>query len=193
MVNKSVGRYPDGADSGNNCLDFLLQNTTTLSAATVSGSNNIKVASVSGFNPGQKIIIGTGMNSETAIIKNIGTAGGTSLYSAINSGTTVIPVSDVEGFGVGQSITIDSGANREMAVIASIYAGSYHSESRNNIPIDTITVTVQLTKAHSVGVQVSGSGITIAKSLTKVHNKGEQVADNIPTPGAPNKYLKNNR
>jgi non-reducing end alpha-L-arabinofuranosidase len=193
-VNKSVGRYPDGDDSDNNCHDFLLQNTTTLSAATVVGSDNIKAASVAAFTPGQKIIIGSGMNYETAVIKTIGTAGGTSVNSATNAGTTIIPVPDVEGFGVGQSITIDDGANSETAVIASINVGRFRFDNPNIIPVDTIKVTVPLSKAHSVGVQVSGSGITLAAPLSKVHSKGEQVTDNIPTPGVPNRYsIKNNR
>jgi LysM repeat protein len=193
-VNMSVGRFPDGVDSDNNCHDFLSQNTTVLSAEAVVGTSNIKVASVEDFNPGQKIIVGTGINNETAIIKTIGTAGGTSVSSAINAGTTVIPVTDVGGFGVGQSIAIDSGENRETAVIASINVPRYRFDSRNNIPIDTIIVTASLTKAHKVDVQVFGSGITLTAPLTKAHNKGEQVADNIPTPGAPNKYsIKDNR
>jgi hypothetical protein len=188
--NRSAGRYPDGEDSDNNSRDFMLQNTTTLSAASVVGSNNIKVASVEDFNIGQKIIIGTGTNSETAVITTIGTPGGTTVGAATDAGKTVIPVDGVEGFSTGQSITIDSGEHLETAVIASITVGRRRFGSSNNNPIDSITVTVPLTKAHDAGVQVSGSGITLAKPLTILHDDGEQVASNVPTPGEPNQYFR---
>jgi len=43
---------------------------------------------------------------------------------------------------------------------------------------------------HAVGAQVSGSGITLATPLTRAHESGTQVANNVPTPGAPNQYYK---
>ena len=188
--NRSAGRYPDGYDSDNNRNDFLLQNTTTLSAASIIGSNNIKVTSVADFGIGQKIIIDKDANSETAVIAAIGTAGGTTVDTATNVGTSVIPVASVEGFSAGQTITIDGGTNRETAVIASIAVERFRFSRRNSRLIDTITVAMPLTKAHSAGVQVSGSGITLASSLTKIHDNGSQVAGNIPTPGKPNQYFK---
>jgi non-reducing end alpha-L-arabinofuranosidase len=188
--NRSAGRYPDGADSDNNCRDFLLQNTITLSAASAAGSNNIKVASVTNFSIGQKIIIGTGTNSETAVITAIGTAGGTTVGTATTAGATIMPVAGVEGFSAGQNITIDNGANRETAIIASITAGRRRFGVRSNSPIDSITVTVPLKFAHIVGAQVAGSGLTLAPSLTKAHDNAAQVASNVPTPGEPNQYIR---
>jgi hypothetical protein len=188
--NRSAGRYPDGDDSDSNCRDFFLQNTTTLSAASVVGSNNIKVASVADFIIGQKIIIGSGSNSETAAIAIIGTAGGTTVGTATDVGTTVIPVAGVEGFSAGQAITVDNGASRETTIVASIIVGRRRFGSRNNGPIDSITVAVPLTKAHDVGAQVSGSGITLASPLTMAHDNGTQVASNVPTPGMPNQYTR---
>ena len=188
--NRSAGRYPDGADRDNNGRDFLLQNMTTLSAVSVVGSNNIKVASVSDFSIGQRIIIGTGVKSETAIIATIGTAGGTTVDTATDVGATVIPVAGVEGFSVGQTIAIDSGLNHEMAVVSSITVGRPRFGSRNIRPIDSITVATPLTKAHDAGVQVSGSGITLATPLNRVHDSGTQVANNVPTPGEPNQYFR---
>ncbi len=187
--NRSAGRYPDGYDSDNNCRDFLLQNTTSLSAASVVGSNNIKVASVDGFSIGQKIFIGTATNSETANIAAIGTPGGTTMSTATDTGTTVIPVAGVEGFSAGQIITIDNGKNSEAAVIASIKIGRRRFGSRSN-PIDSIRVTKPLTYAHSVNAQISGSGITLAAPLIRSHENGIPVANNIPTPGKPNQYFR---
>jgi len=189
--NRSAGRYPDGADNDNNSQDFLLQNTTTLAAASVVGSDNIKVASVADFNIGQKIIIDTGTRSETAVVAIIGTAGGTTVDTATRIGATVIPVASAEGFGVGQSITVDRGAHRETAIVASIIFGRPHfGNGHIIIPVDSIAVTAPLTMAHDAGAQVSGSGITIATPLIKAHDYGAQVANNVPTPGKPNLYFR---
>ena len=137
----------------------------------------------------QKIIIGTGVDGETAIIKSIGTAGGTTLGAETGAGVTVIPVKDVEGFNTGQTIIIDNGSNRETVVIASIKAIRRRFGSNNN-QVDSITVTKPLTKAHKQGVNVSGSGITFKTNLTKTHKNGTLVTGYIPTPGKPNKYSK---
>jgi hypothetical protein len=187
---RSAGRYPDGDDSDNNCHDFQLQNTVTLAAPATAGSNNIKVSSVAGFSNGQKIIIGSGTNSENAIIATIGTSGGTTVGTATDAGKKVIPVASVEGFGAGQTIIIDSDANRETAVVASIAAARRRFGSPGNTPTDSITVTMPLKYAHAVGVQVSGSGITLALPLTMAHDNGAQVASNVPTPGEPNQYCR---
>jgi non-reducing end alpha-L-arabinofuranosidase len=189
--NCSVGRYPDGADSDNNCRDFLLQNLIVMVAASEAGSNNIKVASVSDLGVGQKVIIGTGTNSETAVIATIGTTGGTTLAAATTVGMTVIPVASVEGFNAGQTITIDSGANLEMAVVASVTARRRSFDpQQSNSPGNSLTVTVVLSKPHNAGTQISGSGITFATPLIKAHDNGVKVASNVPTPGEPNQYIR---
>jgi hypothetical protein len=186
--NRSVGRFPDGYDTDNNCRDFLLQNTITLSAASAIGSNNIKVASTADVSAGQKIIIGSGNNSETAVIATVGTAGGTTISTATNTEATVIPVRNVSGFTVGQTITIDADGNLETAVIASVTATRRRFGNTNQT--DTITVTMPLKFAHAVDAQVSGSGITFTMPLTKAHENGTPIASNVPTPGAPNQYMR---
>ena len=50
---RSVGRFPDGADTGSNCRDFQVQTAITLAADSAAGANNIKVASVGDFAAGQ--------------------------------------------------------------------------------------------------------------------------------------------
>ena len=188
--NKSYGRFPDGSDKDNNCSDFLLQNSTTLSAAAAAGANNLKVASVANFSNGQKIIIGSGSNSETAIIATVGTAGATIVSIAINAGTTVIPVGSVTGFAPGQTITIGNGSDIETAVIASVTAARRRFGNSGNNQSDSISVTVPLKYAHAAGVQVSGSGITLTMPLSKPHDNGTQVSGSVPTPGAPNEYAR---
>jgi non-reducing end alpha-L-arabinofuranosidase len=180
VPNQSAGRFPDGADTDSNCTDFLTQAATTLSAATPAGATNIKVASVQGFDVGQKITIDAGADVETAVIATVGMAGATTVGTSTDVGATVIPVANAIGFRDGQTVTIDSGANYETAVVASI----------RRFGASSITVTTPLTRAHVAGAQVSGTGIDLAAALTRAHAIGAQIYDNIPTPGAPNHYLR---
>ena len=93
-------------------------------------------------------------------------------------GATAIPVVNSAGFSEGQTITIDSGAASETAVVASV----------QRFPAAAITVAAPLKQAHAAGEQLSGSGITLTAPLTRNHASGAQVTDNVPTPGAPNRY-----
>jgi hypothetical protein len=190
MPHRSAGRFPDGEDTLSNCRDFGLQTATTLSVGAAIGANNIKVASVD-FNVGQTIIIDSGTNRETAVISTVGTAGASTVRTATDAGATVIPVATAMGFGAGQTITIDSGTNLETAVVNSTTGGRRGIGGGRGGPGNaTITVTAPLTIAHAAGAQVSGSGITLATALARAHDSGAQVADNIPTPGAPNQYYR---
>ncbi|MGE5486940.1 MAG: arabinofuranosidase catalytic domain-containing protein, partial [bacterium] len=191
-TNTSAGRFPDGFDTDSNCTDFLVQPTTTLTAASVAGSANIKVASVAGFGAGQTITIGTGADSETAVIAHVGMPGATTVSTATNVGATVIPVSGVTGFSVGQTINIDSGANFETAVVASVRAATRGGPGRPDRGA-AITVSRPLKFAHAAGMEVSGSGITLTTGLTRAHAAGALVAAGAPTPGAPNKYYRTGR
>jgi len=185
--NKSVGRYPDGNDNDENCSDFLVQQSSTLSLATVAGSNNIKVASVADFVAGQKIFIGSGATSEATVITTVGMGGGTAITANSEAGTTIISVGNIVGFVTEQTITVGNDGNLETAVIASMAARRRFGNATRGSS-DSITLTIPLKYAHNANEQVSGSGITIATALAKAHNSGEPVADNIPTPGAPNEY-----
>ncbi|HET7896837.1 MAG TPA: hypothetical protein VFL47_04190, partial [Flavisolibacter sp.] len=184
QTNKSYGRFPDGNDNDNNCGDFLSQSSTTLVAASTPGANNIKIAGVGDFSVGQKISIGSGSNSETAVIATVGTPGATTLSAAANAGATVISVGTITGFSAGQMITIGSGANLETVVIVSVTRRRFGNAGGNQT--DSIAVTAPLKNAHAANEQVSGSGITFTTPLTRNHEVGTLVAGDVPTPGAPN-------
>jgi hypothetical protein len=192
-INRSSGRFPDGADTDSNCTDFLLQAATTLSAASAAGANNVKVASVADFSTGKAIIIDSGANMEQAVIATVGGAGATTVGAAISIGTTVIPVASGAGFTAGQSITVDSGANVETAiVVSSAFGGRGVGPGRGGAGA-TISVASGLKSAHAAGVQVSGSGITFTAALTRAHETGAQVVGNLPSPGGPNQYARKQR
>jgi len=189
--NRSAGRFPDGADTDSNCADFLTQAATTLSAASVRGATNIKVASVAELDPGETIIIDTGENLETAVIATVGTAGATTVDAATNAGVVVIPVAGRPGFVAGQAITVDEGTNYEMAVVVSITSvgrGGAPAGGPGGGATSTVTVAAPLRFVHAAGAQVSGTGITVTGALSRAHENGAPVADNAPTPGAPNRY-----
>jgi hypothetical protein len=179
----SAGRMPDGSDTDSNCTDFVTTPATTLSAASAAGVSNVKVASVTGFEPGQTIRIDTGGNLENATIATVGTAGATTAESAISAGATAIPVANPMGFTPGESITIDSGENAETAVVSSVrrFGGT------------AIIVAAPLSHEHASGAQVSGTGITLTSALTHEHASGAQVAGSASTPGAPNQYYRRER
>ncbi len=187
---RSYGRYPDGTDTDSNCSDYLLQTTTTLSAASPAGSTNIKVSGVAGFTTGQKIIVNTGANSETVVIANVGTPGSTTVGTATTVGATVIPVAGAGGLTAGQTITIGSGTNIETAVIASISGGPRGGGGMPGFGSTSVTVTAPLAKAHEEGAQLSGSGITLASPLSRAHESWATIASNVPTPGEPNQYIR---
>ena len=178
ITNSSSGRFPDGKDTGSNCQDFTTQAATTLPVASQPGVTNIKVAGVKGFEPGQKIMLDAGTNLENAVIAAVGTPGATTLRQSTLAGANVIPVVSPIGLSDGQTIKIDDGANSETAVIASI----------SRFPAPAITVTAPLTHAHAADATVSGTGITLTAPLTHAHAIGAPVTDNLPTPGAPNRY-----
>jgi hypothetical protein len=184
---RSAGRFPDGLDTDSNCNDFLLQPATILSAASVAGATNVKVASVADFAAGQTILIDTGASLEKAVIATVGTTGATTVGAATNAGATVIPVASGMGFIAGQTITIDSGGNQETAVVASTSRGGPGGPGGGPGGA-TIMVSAPLKSPHAVGAQVSGSGITLTAALTQAHAGGAQVATSLPTPGAPNQY-----
>lgn len=176
-TNTSVGRFPDGFDTGSNCADFRVAPATSLAAPAHAGATNIKVASVAHFAPGQTIRIGSGPNLDTAVISAVGTAGATRMTAAIAAGATEIPVANIDGFHPGQSISIGDGAGDETAVVASV-----------NRFGRSISVSGPLSQAHASGTQVSGTGITLAAALTHEHAESAPVTGSPATPGAPNHY-----
>jgi non-reducing end alpha-L-arabinofuranosidase len=177
-TNTSAGRFPDGADTDSNCTDFLTQAVTTLSATSPAGATNIKVTSIEGFRPGQTVLIDSGANLETAVLSTVGTAGATTLTASTGVGATILPAANVIGFSKGQTISIADGANSETAVV-------FSTRARGGA---LITLAAPLAHAHAAGEQISGSGINLTAPLTRTHTSGAQVSDNLPTPGAPNKY-----
>lgn len=187
---RSIGRFPDGADTDSNCDDFLLQDAATLLLPVTAGSNNIKVGSATDLKAGQKVFIGSGSDIESMVIEAIGTSGGTTVISDVNAGAAVIPVAGIEGFSAGQTITVGSGTNIETAVVASIAYARGRPGVQGAVPAQSVTVTSPLAKSHTAGALVAGSGITLASPLKLNHDRGSQVASNVPTPGKPNQYAR---
>jgi hypothetical protein len=179
-ANTSAGRFPDGADSGSNCTDFLTAPATTLSAPAAAGATNIKIAAVEGFAAGQTIRIGNGADVDTAVIESVGTPGATTLRAATAAGATEIPVASARGFVNGESVTIGNGANAETATVV----------RTTRFGPGTITIAKPLSSSYEPGAQVAGTGITLTAPLAHQHAGEDQVTGSLSTPGAPNHYYR---
>jgi hypothetical protein len=134
---------------------------------------------VADFSAGQKVMIGSGADIETATIAAVGTAGATRSGAATEAGATVIPIAAAGGFAPGQSIAIGDGADQEAATVATAAGGRGGAR---------LTVTAPLKLRHAAGTPVSGSGITLTQALAKAHGNGSPIVTDLPTPGAPNRY-----
>ena len=179
---RSAGRFPDGADSDSNCTDFHLQSATTIATDSAARANNLKVTSVADFEAGQKLLIDSGANQESAVISVVGTPGATVLRAEVGKGAMSIPVATSFGFSAGQAITIGSGDVQEKATISSINFGGRNSNGAS------LTVGAPLHSAHAAQTPVSGTGITLSAPLGKSHAAGTQINTDLPTPGTPNRY-----
>jgi hypothetical protein len=176
----SVGRFPDGADTDSNCNDFRAQAVAMIALASPPGATNIKVNTVDGFHAGQIILIDPGPNEERATIEAVGAPGATTTRSAIAAGDTLVPVANAFAFRPGQAVTIGQGAEQETIVVA--------ASSRRGVPV--ISIGAPLKFAHASGTEVAGTGITLKSALSRAHARGAQIADDLPTPGAPNNYTR---
>lgn len=175
-VNRSAGRFPDGADTDSNCTDFSVAPATILPFGSSAGSTIIKVVSVAGFRAGERVMIGSGSDGERGVVVSVGTAGATTTSKEVLAGATMIPVASPFGFEDGQMITVGSGAEAETVAVASI----------RGFEGVAIVVAAPMKRAHVAGSQVSGTGLTLGAALTWAHDVGAQVGVNFPTPGTPN-------
>jgi len=177
--NRSIGRFPDGADTDSLCDDFHVQPATVAPQGAGAGASTIRVASVTDFVPGQKITIGTGAEVETATVASVGTSGATTVRVGTEQGGSEVQIVSPAGFRPGQAITIGEGVNGEDAVISAVQGGRQGAR---------IILSAPLGRAHAAGTQVAGSGITLTAPLARAHPDGAMVTAELPTPGAPNLY-----
>ena len=175
-INRSAGRFPDGADTDSNCTDFVVAPATVLPFGATAGSTTVKVASVAGFHAGEKVLIGTAADRESAVVANVGTAGATTASNAVPAGSTTIPVSSPFGLENGQTITVGTGADAETVTITAIRRSAESA----------IVIAAPIKQAHAAGTEVYGTGLTLSSALTRAHAAGTQVGANFPTPGDAN-------
>jgi hypothetical protein len=176
-TDRSIARFPDGADSDSNCHDFHSQPATTLGMAAANGSTNVKVASVADSREGQAITIGSGTEAEKVMVAQVGTAGAAATTVPTAAGATRLAVTGAAGFVAGQAIVVGNGPDQERAVVASTLGG------RNGA---WVLVEAPLTRAWPGGTAVTGTGITLASPLRHDHARAVPLAADAPTPGAPN-------
>ena len=177
----SSGRFPDGADADDNINDFKAQSHSSLSAAAPAGATNIKISRVTGLKPGSKLIIG----GEQVTIKEIGSTGATTLMYRALSGETALQVNSVQDFRAGQVIKI---GNEEIKIASVVQARRPYGTAGNTLIPSVINLETPIRASYGAGAQVAGTGITLTSPLRYAHPQGATMADNAPTPGAPNAY-----
>jgi non-reducing end alpha-L-arabinofuranosidase len=178
----STGRYSDGQDSDNDCVDFVTA-VSVRTAATVAGSTNVKVDTVAHFTPGQAVVIDAGDHAETLTIATVGSPGLTRAAAPVDKGATVVRVDDARQFTVGQAVVIGSGAEEEQGVVAAVETGWRSGK---------LTLKAPLARAHGAEASVSGTGIAFTGPLAKAHPAGTVMtaAGDLATPGAPNNRIR---
>ena len=175
-IDRSAGRFPDGADTDSNCTDFVVAPATVLPLGSKAGSTTLEVADIIGFRAGETVLIGVDAEAERGVVAKVGTGGATTTSKEVRAGATTIPVANPFGFRNGQTVMIGSGSDAETVTVASI----------RRFPGTAIVVAAPLKQAHDSGSQVSGTGLTLGSALTRMHPAGAQVRVNSPTPGTAN-------
>jgi hypothetical protein len=178
----STGRYPDGQDNDNDCMDFVTS-VSIRTGATVAGSTSVKAATVAHFAPGQSVVIDAGDYAETLTVATVGSPGLTRAAAPADKGSTVVRVDDARQFVAGQPVIVGSGVDEEQGVVAAVETGWRTGK---------LTLQAPLTRAHDAGASVSGTGLVFTRPLTKAHPAGTVMtaADELATPGAANKPVR---
>ncbi len=174
--------------------------STTLSAASTAGTNNIKVGSVTGVSVGDTLIIDVGAWQEIRTITTVGTTGaggtgitlnapltsnhisgaqiidqtvtaGTSLAAPVTANSTNnIKVNSTTGISAGDVVTIDTGASSESSVVQSVGTAGATGTGINLDNYVTIT--------HATGASVVDNtyGVTVTQSLASNHAAGVDLS-----------------
>ena len=181
--NLSAGRYPDGFDSDENESDFKVQRAVSLAGPVKAGDTNIKLTATNNIRIGQRLFIGS--EGEEVIAAVIGTPGYSPLKVNAAAGAKQVEVSGVQGFTAGQTVLVGD----EQAVIAEI-----HAVRRNyRVPVvpgqnDVVILRAPLKKAHGTEEALTGTGVSVSSPVKADYAAGAAVVDNVPTPGAPNRF-----
>ena len=161
---------------------------TTLAAPVSAGDTNVKLASVSGLNPGDTISI----QGETRKVSAVGTAAGaaTTIFAPVAAGDTNVKVGSTSGFVVGQPALIENElvnvsaigtAGRATTLSAAAAAGAtvLKVASVTGLAVgDTLTVGDENVTITSVGTSgANGTGLGITPALAAAHASGTAVRD----------------
>ena len=176
----SAGRFPDGADKDDNKNDFSIQQALNLAADAKPGDTNIKVSSVQGLRENAPIVIGRGPDAQVLNVKQLGSAGATTLKSA--SGKTLV-VDSAQGFSVGQEVLIGDEKGTVAEVITPRRWWTPAGPQDNKL-----VLAAPLRKSHRAGDAVTGTGVTLSAPVSAAFVAGAPVATGQPTPGAANSF-----
>ena len=151
------------------------------------GSTNLPVASVDGFEVGQKIGIDLGGHYELASVTSVGKAGTqTTLSEAVTAGATNIKVAANANMTVGDTLTIGTGGRKELVTVRRIVNSVAAPSGRGGFgggfregggPAGEVELAAPVKFDHLSGVNVSdaGTGISFSPAARFPHFSGDAV------------------
>ena len=179
----SAGRFPDGADLDDNKNDFRAQRTFILGAPAAAGDDNIKLLAVQGIAPDASIVIGRGADAQVVKVKEVGSAGATTLAAPAGPGSRTLVVAAAQSFAPGQTVLVGDERAEVAEVIIPRGRRLPPAEMQQKLVLKT-----PVRKSHKVAEPVCGTGVTLAAPLKAAFAAGAPVASAQPTPGAANQY-----
>ena len=162
------------------------------------GSTNIPVASVAGFEAGDKMGIGLGGDYEVVTVREVGTPSTQSTLSeAAEIGETLLVIEVTASLIPGSVITVDTGDRIETVTVkALVRVSDLPAPRRFGQPAQPhepgiVELAEPLKKAHAAGVDVScpGTGVSFEPATCFSHISGEAVQP-LGTPYKLDKPLK---
>lgn len=198
-----LATIPPGTKLASHAFYLMGLSTSGLAAPASAGDKNINLRSISGFSPGQTVIL----DGETRTIVRVGTPASpfTTVFIPVSTGpwltlpvgATNLPITNVAGFDVGQKIGIDLGGNYESATVTAVGKASTQTvlataaiAGESNIKLadvsnlsegDVLTIgtgsLMEPTKVALVGTSGAiGTGVTIVSPLHFNHSESVDVA-----------------
>src|SRR5439155_6426865 len=171
------------------CTRFV-QAAATLAAPSVIGATNIKVTNVTGFAPGQTVLIDNESNQETRVIATVGTpgAGGTGI-------TLTAPLTNAHTLGQTVAVpdlTAQPGVPHDYKLIVILTAGPNMQRADIFLPTDWTYVPVATTtlaaaaNAGNTNIKVTSvTGLAVGQAIRIDDTNQEMgVITAVGTPGA---------
>ncbi len=151
---------------------------TTLAQAAAVGDTNVKVASATGFFPGNLMQVDTGAGMETRFVTAVGTAAATTtLVAAAAPGDTNVKVASVASFAVGSPISVDTGGSLENGTVTALGTAQATTTLFAAAAPGDLNVKVASVSGFAVGntINIDTAGTVESRTITAVGTQGRNT------------------